>query len=319
MLGVTAVALKRTPRWRCIARTGADRGPDRPTGDEKMHAETSGMTRATQRGRCRKREVIYRHTFLVRLTHWLNALTITLMVGSGLNIFNAHPRLYWGARGDEYDHPLLSVYAQSAQGGMRGITQIGGLRLDTTGVLGWSNAAGEWTARAWPVWITIPSFPDLADARHWHFLFAWVLVANGVLYLAWSLATGHVRRNLLPTWADLRAIPRSIIDHLMLRHPRGEAAKRYNVLQRLAYLGVIAAIVGMVATGLALSPGIGAFAPWLADGLGGRQSARTLHFIFASLICLFIAVHVAEVVLAGPVNELRSMLTGSYAVPEEHQ
>jgi thiosulfate reductase cytochrome b subunit len=75
----------------------------------------------------------------------------------------------------------------------------------------------------------------------------------------------------------------------------------------------------MVATGLALSPGIGAFAPWLVDGLGGRQSARTLHFISASLICLFIAVHVAEVVLAGPVNELRSMLTGSYAVPEEHQ
>jgi thiosulfate reductase cytochrome b subunit len=123
----------------------------------------------------------------------------------------------------------------------------------------------------------------------------------------------------LPTWADLRAIPRSLVDHLMLRHPRGEAAKRYNVLQRLAYLGVIAAIVGMVATGLALSPGIGAFAPWLVDGLGGRQSARTLHFISASLICLFIAVHVAEVVLAGPVNELRSMLTGSYAVPEEHQ
>ena len=278
---------------------------------------TSGVTGRRSKRR-QNREVIYRHTVLVRLTHWVNALTIFLMVGTGLNIFNAHPRLYWGARGDEYDHPLLSVYAQSAHGAVRGVTQLGALTFDTTGVAGWSKEAGEWTARAWPAWITIPSFQDLADARHWHFLFAWVLVANGMIYLAWSLASGHARRDLWPTRTDLKAIPRSILDHLRLRHPTGEAAKRYNVLQRLAYLGVIALIGGMLVTGLALSPGIDAFAPWLIDLLGGRQSARTLHFVFASMVVLFVAVHLAEVVLAGPFNEARSMLTGHYAVPKEH-
>ena len=110
-----------------------------------------------------------------------------------------------------------------------------------------------------------------------------------------------------------------MLDHLRLRHPTGEEAKRYNVLQRLAYLGLILLVVGMVMTGLTLSPGIDAFAPWLLNVFGGRQSARSLHFIFTSLIVLFIIVHLVEVVLAGPINEVRSMITGRYTVrPERH-
>ncbi|MGA9369589.1 MAG: cytochrome b/b6 domain-containing protein, partial [Steroidobacteraceae bacterium] len=171
---------------------------------------------------------------------------------------------------------------------------------------------------AWPDWITIPSYTDLADARHWHIFFAWILVANGALYLAWSLASRHIQRDIWPTVGDLRAIPRSIIDHVKLRHPKGEAAKRYNVLQRLAYVGLVMLVVGMVLTGLSMSPGFDAFAPWLVDVLGGRQSARTLHFLFAAAIVLFIAVHLIEVVLAGAINEVRSMITGRYAVPGEH-
>jgi thiosulfate reductase cytochrome b subunit len=203
------------------------------------------------------------------------------MVGSGLNIFNAHPRLYWGQAGADFDKPFLAL--------------------------------GHW-----PDWLTLPGYMDLADARHWHFFFAWVLVINGALYLAWSLASRHVQRDLWPTATDLRAIPRSIVDHIKLKHPKGEAAKRYNVLQRLAYVGLLALVAGMVVTGLCMSPGFDAFAPWLVAALGGRQSARTLHFLFASLIVLFIAVHLVEVVLAGPLNEVRSMITGRYAVPGEH-
>jgi thiosulfate reductase cytochrome b subunit len=159
---------------------------------------------------------------------------------------------------------------------------------------------------------------DLADARHWHFFFAWILVINGALYLAWSFASRHIQRNLWPTGTDLRAIPRSIIDHIKLKHPTGEAAKRYNVLQRLAYLGLLILVIGMVVTGLCMSPGFDAFAPWLVDVLGGRQSARTLHFLFATAIVLFITVHLIEVLLAGAINEVRSMITGRYAVPGEH-
>lgn len=265
-----------------------------------------------------KREVIYRHTVLVRLTHWVNALAIFLLIGTGLNIFNAHPHLYWGQRGANADTPVLSIHSETVNGAARGITQIGALKIDTTGVLGLSTSHGQMMGRAWPAWITVPSFTDLADARHWHFLLAWVLSINALVYILWSLSIRHVQRDLWPTLADLRSIPRSVLDHVKLKHPVGEEAKRYNVLQRFAYLGLIGLVTGMILTGLTMSPGFDAFAPWLLDLFGGRQSARTLHFVFATLIFAFIVVHLVEVVLAGPINEVRSMITGRYAVPPEH-
>ena len=264
------------------------------------------------------REVIHRHAVAVRLTHWVNALAIFLLIGTGLNIFNAHPQLYWGRYGSELDHAWLSIHTIPGPGsGTRGQLTVGPLHLDTTGLLGWSRVGAQWQARAWPAWLTVPSFTDLADARHWHFLLAWVLSINGLAYLAWSFASRHLQRDLWPTWGDLRAIPRSVWEHVRLRHPVGEAAKRYNVLQRLAYLGLIVLVLGMVATGLTMSPGIDAWAPGLLELFGGRQSARTLHFIFASAVTLFIVVHLTEVVLAGPLNEIRSMITGRYAVPPD--
>ncbi len=264
-----------------------------------------------------RREVVYRHTVLVRLTHWLNAAAIFVMIGSGLNIFNAHPHLYWGQQGSELDRPFLSIGAVRGPQGPRGITVVGPVRLDTTGVLGVSTEDGQRLLKAWPSWLTLPGYQDLADARHWHFLFAWILAANGLVYLAWSLVSRHLQRDLWPTLADLRSVPSSVLDHVRLRHPTGEAAKRYNVLQRLAYLGLITLVLLMVMTGLTMSPGIDAYAPWLLDLFGGRQSARSIHFFCAAGIVVFIAVHLAEVVLAGPLNEVRSMITGRYALPAE--
>jgi thiosulfate reductase cytochrome b subunit len=227
------------------------------------------------------REVIYRHTVIVRLTHWLNVVVLFFMLGSGLNIFNAHPRLYWGKTGTDGDPAWLSIHG------------------------------------GWPHWLTIPGFQDLADARHWHFLFAWALCVNGLAYLIWSLSIRHLQRDLVPTGPDLKGIPRSIADHAQLKHPTGDAAKRYNVLQRLAYLGVIFLIVLMICTGLTLSPGFNSIAPWMLELFGGRQSARSIHFISASLIVLFVLVHLIEVVLAGPINEIRSIITGRYVVPTD--
>jgi thiosulfate reductase cytochrome b subunit len=263
-------------------------------------------------------ESFYRHRAPVRLAHWINALAILFLLGSGLNIFNAHPRLYWGMYGADADTPFFSIGAYDTPAGTRGITQIGSWQIDTTGFLGWSKYTGAYAARAWPSWLTIPKFQDLADARHWHFMFAWILVINGLAYLVWSLSTRHIQKDIWPTRSDIRSIPQSVIDHLMLKHPAGEAAKRYNVLQRLAYLGVIVLIALMVLTGLTMSPGFDAFFPWLLNLFGGRQSARSIHFISASLIVLFIVVHLAEVMLAGPINEVRSMLSGRYVVPRDH-
>ena len=184
-------------------------------------------------------------------------------------------------------------------------------------MLGGSRSGGQWTDRAWPDWITLPSFQDLAGARHWHFLLAWVLALNGAAYLLWSLFSRHLQRDLWPTGRDLKSLPRDVLDHLKNKHPTGEAAKNYNVLQKLAYLGLIVLVAGMVTTGLTMSPGVDAAAPWLPDLFGGRQSARTLHFACATLIVLFIVVHLAQVVLAGPINEMRSIVTGRFAIPPD--
>lgn len=264
------------------------------------------------------REVFYRHALLVRLTHWINALALFVLLGSGLNIFNAHPQLYWGGKGDEYDKSILAIQAIDTEHGVKGITKIGPWAFGTTGVLGWSKVEGADTARAWPSWITIPSFQDLADARHWHFLFAWILALNSATYLAWGIWKRHLQIDIWPTRADFKTFGQSVIDHIKLRHPTGEAAKRYNILQRLAYLAVLVLIATMIVTGLAMSPGMNAFAHWLPDMLGGRQSARTLHFFSAWSIVLFVFVHLVEVILAGPLNEIRSMVTGYFTVRKDH-
>jgi len=265
-------------------------------------------------------EIVYRHTRWVRIWHWINVLAIIFLLGSGLNIFNAHPRLYWGAYGDDADPALFSLYSvEDHNGASHGITQIGSVHIDTTGTLGWSTYRGEYSSRGWPSWATIPSFQDLADARHWHFLFAWILVLNFAIYITWSVRRRHLQIDIVPTLRDLRSIPKSVSNHIRFKHPTGDAAKRYNVLQRLAYVGVLLLLVVMVATGLTMSPAIDAFLPWLLDVFGGRQTARTLHFLSAALIVLFVFVHVAEVFIAGVVNEMRSMITGYYRVPSEHK
>jgi Ni/Fe-hydrogenase b-type cytochrome subunit len=262
----------------------------------------------------------YRHALAVRVMHWINVIAMTILLMSGLNIFDAHSALYWGKSSYTGAGPIFAIGARmNANGDAHGVTRVFGREFDTTGVLGVSkDRDGDVMGRSFPWWLTIPDNRWLSMARSWHFFFAWVLVLNGIAYVAWSIASRHLARDLAPDRTELRSIGQSIRDHLRFRHPTGEAAKRYNVLQRLAYLGVGLLIVLMVLTGLTMSPGFDAFFPWLLDLFGGRQTARSLHFISASLIVLFIVVHLVEVLLAGPINEVRSMLTGRYVVPKEH-
>lgn len=260
-----------------------------------------------------------RHSGAVRLTHWVNLVAMLVLLMSGLQIFNAHPALYWG-HASTFADPWISVRKVEVGDQPRGITSIGSMTLDTTGFLGWSGPEGRREQRAFPAWTTIPSWRDLAIGRRWHFFFAWVFVANLVLYWTWSLFSGHARRDLLPTRAQLRPghLLHEISTHARLRFPKGEAARAYNVIQKLAYLAVVAGLLPlMVATGLCMSPGFNAAAPGLIDLFGGRQSARTIHFLAASGLVLFVAVHLALVVLSGPWNGVRSMITGRYAIVPE--
>ncbi|HET9576733.1 MAG TPA: cytochrome b/b6 domain-containing protein [Usitatibacter sp.] len=222
-----------------------------------------------------------RHALAVRIMHWINAIAVVVLLMSGLQIFNAHPALYWGKSSYTGAGPIL--------------------------------APGRL-----PAWLTLPGGQWLAMGRRWHLFFAWVLVVNGAAYIAYSVASRHLSRDLWPTREDLRAMPQSIRDHLRLRHPRGEAARRYNALQRLAYVAIVLVVLPfLVLMGLGMSPALDTVIPGWVDLFGGRQSVRTLHFAAAMLVVAFAAVHVVEVIVSGAWNNLRSMITGMYRVPPE--
>jgi thiosulfate reductase cytochrome b subunit len=269
----------------------------------------------------RQREVIYRHAVAVRATHWINVLCLTLLLMSGLKIFNSHPALYWGNYGYRGVPSVLSISAAAdpVTGELVGVTRIAGWSFVTTGVLGVSyDPARGMVARAFPAWLTLNA--DLGLARDWHFLMAWLFVANGLVYLVFGVLGGHFRRDLAPAADQLavRHILADVWDHLRLRAPRGEAARRYNLLQKLAYLVVVFLLLPvMVLSGLTMSPAVTAAAPGLLDLFGGRQSARTIHFLVTNLLVLFVLVHVLEVFLAGVVNGMRSMITGRYVIKPE--
>jgi thiosulfate reductase cytochrome b subunit len=220
---------------------------------------------------------VLRHRAPLRWMHWINLACMLALLGSGLQVFNAHPALYWGMASD-FAHPLFAF-------------------------------AG------FPDWSTIPGHRSLALGRRWHFFFAWLWVINGACYLAWSLASRHLRDDLAMQGRDWRAIPRSIMEHLRFRHPAGEEALHYNPLQKLAYLGVVFVLAPLaILTGLSMSPQVDTMLGGWLGLVGGRQSARTLHFIAMALFVLFAIVHVLMVVYAGPVNEMRSMLSGRFRV-----
>lgn len=232
---------------------------------------------------------VYRHKLPTRIWHWVNAVAFFVMLMSGLMILNAHPRLYWGHAGSQEKDAWLVV--------------------------------GE-VITAVPGWLTIPSYYDLGAARRWHFAFAWVLAIGLALFMLVSIFNRHIVRDLhvrkgqwspRHIWVDIR-------DHARLRLPKGDAARDYGILQKLSYVAVIFILLPlMIFTGLAMSPGMDAGWPWLIDIFGGRQSARSIHFISAALLIGFFAVHIIMVVLAGPVNELRSMITGWYRLPDDQR
>jgi thiosulfate reductase cytochrome b subunit len=214
--------------------------------------------------------------------HWVNVVAVVMLLMSGLQIFNAHPALYWGRSSYTGEPPVLDL---TASGGF-------------------------------PGWATVPGTQWLAMGRRVHFFFAWMLVINGLFYMGHSLVTRHFARDLKPTRQDWQSIGRSILDHVRLRHATGDAARRYNVLQKIAYLSVVFLILPLlILMGLAMSPRLNAVLPGWVDLFGGRQSARTLHFIAAALLMLFVAVHLFETVVTGFWNNLRSMITGRYIIP----
>ncbi|MBB4100236.1 cytochrome b/b6 domain-containing protein [Sphingomonas kyeonggiensis] len=222
---------------------------------------------------------VYRHRLITRIWHWINALAVLVMIPSGLMIFNAHPRLYWGNYGANFDQAWLKL-------------------------------------PQWPGWLTLPSTYDLAGARHWHLFFALVLAFSLLVYLLWSLANRHLQRDLRIRRAELNAahVVGDLEAHWQMRFHDPADPRAYNLFQKLSYALVLFVLLPLlILTGLALAP---AMWPWIADMFGGRQSARSLHFIAMALTSGFVVVHLTLVILAGPINEVRSMITGWWKLPE---
>jgi thiosulfate reductase cytochrome b subunit len=266
------------------------------------------------------RRPYYRHTLPVRIMHWINVFVFFVLLMSGLQIFNAHPTLNWGKSSYNGRPPLLDIGAASdGSGNTVGTTNVLGHTFETTGLLGASSGEdGELEARAFPAWATLPGPRWLSMARSWHFFAAWIFVVNGIVYFAYGFASRHFRRDIVPDKTDRGSIGRSLMDHLRFRHPSGEAAKHYNVLQKITYVIVIFVLLpAIVLMGWAMSPYLNSLLPGWVDIVGGRQSARTVHFLIAFLLLAFVGVHVFEVIVTGLWNNLRSMITGRYDVPGE--
>ena len=260
-------------------------------------------------------DLVKRHRASTRLWHWLNVVTLAVMLMSGLMIFNAHPRLYWGQYGANADSAWFEIGSTENTG----FVQAGPLKVETTGVLGrWTDQNARVQRRAFPYWITIPSRYSLADARLWHLAFAWVLGVSLAVYMAISLGNRHFKRDLTISLVEMKPAHLwvDIKDHARLRFPTGAEALRYNILQKLAYASLLFGLLPLIIfTGLAMSPAMDSGWPWLLDIFGGRQSARSIHFITMIALVGFFVVHIAMVVLAGPINELRSMISGYYRLP----
>lgn len=228
-------------------------------------------------------DLVFRHRLATRLWHWLNVVAVVVLLMSGLTISNAHPFLYWGEYGANFDRAWLDV-------------------------------------PRFPGWMTIPSYYDLALARRWHLFVAWPFAFGLLIYLLVSLFNRHIARDLTLSARELAPsrLWRDIKNHVRLNFPTGQEALSYNILQKIAYVGVIFGLLPiLILTGLSLSPGFNAVWPGLLDLFGGRASARSLHFISAGLLALFAVGHLLLVLLAGPYNQMRGMITGRYRIPPD--
>ncbi|MGH7768873.1 MAG: cytochrome b/b6 domain-containing protein [Candidatus Binatia bacterium] len=252
----------------------------------------------------------YRHNRITRVTHWVNALALTILFMSGLMIFNAYPHLHWGSKA-EPEEAFFSIYAMNQDGEIRSYTQLYGHRVETTGFLGLQYTEMGPMPRAFPSWITIPGFYWLAGGRRWHFFFAWLFALNGLVYFIYNRANGHVSKFILKP-RDLRIVIPMMLYYLRLRKDSPQEGE-YNPLQKLAYTSVFFIFTPLIiASGLAMSPQLNVAFNWLPTMFGGRQSARSIHFLLTFLFAFFTLGHVLMVVTTGAFNNMRSMISGWY-------
>lgn len=265
-------------------------------------------------------EVIYRHPLPVRLFHWTNALCVLTLLMSGLQIFNAYPRLQWALSGDWDTPAFFEITGNKDVSNPQSWIAVNGRKvIDTGGHFGAPvdvPPVGPMNI-AFPKWLVLGQDGDLARGRGWHFLALYFFAFNFLAYLCYGVISRRFWRTLRPTSQQLRpsAIARDLWMHLRLRQAQGSESATYNLLQKVAYASVLFIFFPlMIATGMTMSPSLITRAPWLFDFFGGHQCARTLHFFGTTLIVLFVLVHVFQVFVAGFANHMRSILSGWFQI-----
>jgi len=226
--------------------------------------------------------VIPRHAAVVRVTHWMITVAFLALLVTGAEILMSHPRFYWGEIGNVNTRPLFTLPIPASRDTVP--TGYGYVLPDQNG---WS--------------------------RYLHFEAAWLAVLTGLLYAGFGFAKGHFRSNLLPAPSDLTAknFADNMVRHLRFARPSDREVWSYNLLQRLTYLLVIFVLFPLaIWTGLAMSPAIEGLFPGMVVAVGGRQSARTIHFLVSILLVLFVLVHVIMVYLAGFWSRVGAMISG---------
>ena len=256
--------------------------------------------------------IVYRHSVTTRITHWAGALAILILVMSGLQIFNAAPYLDASDKSDPAHRVLWIAASQAPDGAPRGTTTIFGHTFTTTHLLGvTSDGSGQQVARAFPGWITFPGYQDLAGGRRWHFFFAYLMVLCGAAYLIAGAFNKDLSLIVLRPSDVPKMLPMQLYYFGLRKEPPHHG--KYNPLQKAGYTVVLFVLSPLlVLTGLALSPGVDAVAGPLTAVLGGRQFARTWHFLAMVAIIGFTFGHVFLVVATGFFNNMRSMLAGTY-------
>lgn len=228
---------------------------------------------------------------MVRATHWLTLVAFLALAVTGGLIVISHPRFYWGEVGNVNTKPLFVIPIPASRD-----TVPTGYKYEMPDENGWS--------------------------RYLHFEAAWVAVLTGLVYGVYGLWSGHFKRDLIParrdwTWKSYRA---RIAKYLRRAPPDAAEERSYNVLQRTAYMVVIFVLFpAMIWTGLAMSPSFTAAFPATAALVGGRQSARTIHFFVTGLLVIFLLVHVTMVARSGFKKRMRAMITGYQRDSEEVQ
>jgi thiosulfate reductase cytochrome b subunit len=238
------------------------------------------------------------HTCWVRLSHWFLAASVLTLAVSGFIILMSHPRLYWGAAGNDLTPALFELPISRNY-------KHGGWAAPVTFFPGEHPIVSR--ARTYDI------FNENGWARSLHFLAAWFLVVTALFYIAIGFISGHLRRNLIPGARELSAsaLWQDVISHLRFPMPRARGGPPYGPLQKLAYFGVVVVTLPLIVlTGLTMSPAVTAAYPLLLDIFGGSQSARTVHFFAFTTLVLFFIVHVAMVLLTGFRRQMRTMVLG---------